>query len=327
MSKRIAVITGIAGQDGSYLAELLLGKGYEVHGLVRPEAMESPDLAVPRLSSIRDEITLHGTSLEDFSAVFRLLNRLQPRELYHLAAKSFVSYRFDEGYSNLHANLATTHCLLSAITQACTTCRFYFAGSSEMFGEARSSPQDEETPFHPRSIYGISKVAGFHLVDNFRRSENLFAATGICYNHESPRRGDAFVTQKIARGVARIALGKTNYVELGNLDARRDWGHARDYVVAMWKMLQLESPEDFVIASGTTHTVRDFVTRAFAQVGLSAEKYVRVNPLYFREAEKVPLCGNPNKARKVLNWSSQTSLDSIVEEMVSGALQAEQLRS
>src|SRR6516162_579923 len=226
---RRALITGITGQDGSYLAELLLEKGYEVHGIVRRVALEDPAHRMNRLQPILDRIHLHAASLETFPSVFRAVERLQPEECYHLAAQSFVTYSFDDAFSTLTTNINGTHYVLAALEDACPSCRFYFAGSSEMFGKAEQVPQTERTPFHPRSAYGISKATGYELTRNFREAYGMHASTGILFNHESPRRGFEFVTRKITVGVAKILAGQANQIMLGNLDARRDWGHARDY--------------------------------------------------------------------------------------------------
>src|SRR5215471_7131643 len=252
MSKK-ALITGITGQDGSYLAELLVAKGYEVHGIVRRVALEDPEHRLARLASIRDRVILHAASLESYASVYQVIGKIKPDECYHLAAQSFVSYSFDDEFSTLNTNINGTHFVLAAVANLVPNCKFYFAGSSEMFGKVEEVPQRETTRFHPRSSYGISKVCGFELTRNYREAYGLFACNGILFNHESPRRGYEFVTRKITSGVARILAGKANQLHLGNLDARRDWGHAKEYVEAMWLMLQQSQPEDYVVATGETH--------------------------------------------------------------------------
>src|ERR1035437_1806880 len=258
MSRR-ALITGITGQDGSYLSELLLSKGYEVHGVVRRVALEDPENRLSRLSTVLPRLVLHAGSLESYASIHNIVERVRPDECYHLAAQSFVSYSFDDEFSTVQTNINGTHYLLSAIRSLAPNCRFYFAGSSEMFGNAEEVPQREKTPFHPRSTYGISKVAGFDLTRNYREAYQLHASNGILFNHESPRRGFEFVTRKITSGVARILAGKSEKLNLGNLEAKRDWGHAREYVEAMWLTLQQSEPDDYVVATGETHTVREFV--------------------------------------------------------------------
>ena len=238
MPAKCALLTGITGQDGSYLSELLLSQGYEVHGIVRRVALEDPDHRLSRLWEIRSRLHLHAASLESYASIHRVVHEVQPDECYHLAAQSFVSYSFDDEFSTLNTNINGTHYLLAALKALTPDCRFYFAGSSEMFGKAETVPQNEETRFHPRSSYGISKVAGFDLTRNYREAYDLYAANGILFNHESPRRGFEFVTRKITSGVARILAGKKDELPLGNLEAKRDWGHAREYVKAMWLMLQ-----------------------------------------------------------------------------------------
>src|SRR5690242_4006015 len=282
---RRALITGITGQDGSYLAELLLSKGYEVHGLVRRVALEDPGHRLKRIEHIRDRITLHAGSLESFPSVHKVLRTVEPDECYHLAAQSFVSYSFDDEFSTLQININGTHHVLAALKDIVPNCRFYFAGSSEMFGKVSEVPQTEKTRFHPRSAYGISKVAGFDLTRNYREAYQMHASSGILFNHESPRRGFEFVTRKITSHVAKIKLGLAHELRLGNLDAKRDWGHAREYVRAMWLMLQQDQPDDYVISTGETHTVRSFLEVAFGYVGLDYRKYVVVDPRYYRPAE------------------------------------------
>jgi GDPmannose 4,6-dehydratase len=263
-----ALVTGITGQDGSYLAEFLLEKGYEVHGLVRRVALEDPTHRFNRIAGIQERIVLHPASLESFASLFKIVSSIQFDECYHLAAQSFVAESFEDGFSTMNTNVNGTHYLLAALKEASPSCRFYFAGSSEMFGRVRETPQNEETPFHPRSPYGISKVAGFYLTMNYREAYGMFCCGGILFNHESPRRGFEFVTRKITSAVARIRAGEVKELRLGNLDAKRDWGHATDYVRAMWMMLQQEQPDDFVVATGETHSVQEFCELAFAGVGL-----------------------------------------------------------
>lgn len=311
-----ALITGITGQDGSYLAELLVAKGYEVHGTVRRVALEDPAHRLARLSRVRDRITLHAASVESFASIFKVVADVAPDECYHLAAQSFVSYSFDDEFSTFNTNINGTHFILGALRQLVPRCRFYFAGSSEMFGKVAQVPQTEETPFHPRSAYGISKVAGYELTRNYREAYNAFAVSGILFNHESPRRGFEFVTRKITSGIARILTGEATQVALGNLEARRDWGHAREYVEAMWRMLQQDRPDDYVIATGETHSVREFCEAAFRAASLDYRDYVIKDERFFRPAEVDLLVGNAAKARQVLGWEPQTTFSDLVCEMV-----------
>ncbi len=315
MSKR-AFITGITGQDGSYLAEFLLEQGYEVHGLARRVALEDPAHRLTRIAHIASRMQLHAGSLESFPSLFRVLQRVQPDECYHLAAQSFVSYSFDDEFSTLNANINGTHYVLAALKEVAPHCRFYFAATSEMFGKALETPQTEKTPFHPRSAYGISKVAGFELTRNYREAYGLHASSGILFNHESPRRGFEFVTRKISAGVARILAGKAKELRLGNLEAKRDWGHARDYVEAMWLMLQQAAPDDYVVATGECHYVREFAELAFRLVGLDAGDYLAVDHEFFRPAEVDLLIGNSEKARHTLGWQSRVRFEELVREMV-----------
>jgi GDPmannose 4,6-dehydratase len=316
MAAKRALITGITGQDGSYLAELLLQKGYSVHGAVRRVALEDPEHRLSRLHPIRPQISLHAASIESYASIHQVVAKVQPTECYHLAAQSFVSYSFDDEFSTLNTNINGTHYLLAAVKNLAPECRFYFAGSSEMFGKAEEVPQNEKTRFHPRSTYGISKVAGFELTRNYREAYQMHASSGILFNHESPRRGYEFVTRKITAGVARILAGKSSKLPLGNLEAKRDWGHAREYVEAMWLMLQQPQPDDYVIATGETNSVRDFVELAFAHVGLDYRDYVVNDPDLFRPAEVNILLGDSSKARARLGWKSSIGFEELVREMV-----------
>lgn len=315
-AKKKALITGITGQDGSYLAEFLLEKGYEVHGIVRRVALEDPAHRMWRLRLILDRVILHSGSIDNYPSVFTVVERIKPDECYHLAAQSFVSYSFEDEFSTLETNINGTHCILSAIKLRVPDCRFYFAGSSEMFGQVKETPQTEDTPFQPRSSYGISKVAGFHLTKNYREAYGLFALSGILFNHESPRRGHEFVTRKISSHAAKIKLGLADKLVLGNLEAKRDWGHARDYVEAMWLMLQEETPDDYVIASGICHSVREFAQAAFELLGLDYQKYVEVDEKFYRPAEVQLLQGDSTKAREKLGWQPRISFSELVKEMV-----------
>jgi GDPmannose 4,6-dehydratase len=315
MRARRALITGITGQDGSYLAELLLEKGYEVHGTVRRVAIEDPEHRMFRIRHLLGSLELHSGGLESYPSIFRTIMRVQPDECYHLAAQSFVSYSFDDEFSALTTNINGTHHVLAAIKEACPTCRFYFAGTSEMFGNARTSPQNEETPFRARSVYGISKVAGFELTRNYRDA-GLHASSGLLYNHESPRRGFEYVTRKITRRVAQIAAGLATDLPLGNLEGRRDWGHAADYARAMWLMLQQEKPGDYVVATGETHSVREFCALAFSAVGLDFERYVTRDDRFYRPAEAVELRGDATRARTRLGWAPTHTFEALVREMV-----------
>lgn len=315
MAKR-ALITGITGQDGSYLAELLVTKGYEVHGLVRRVALEDSAHRLSRLAAVRDKVTLHPASLESFASLFKVVSEVAPDECYHLAAQSFVSYSFDDEFSTFNTNINGTHYLLAAIRQLAPHCRFYFAGSSEMFGKVEEVPQTERTRFHPRSTYGISKVCGYELTRNYREAYNAFAVSGILFNHESPRRGFEFVTRKITSGVARIVAGHAKELLLGNLDAKRDWGHAGEYVEAMWLMLQQPQPDDFVVATGETHSVGEFCELAFSTMQLDYRDYVKVDEQFYRPAEVDLLVGDASKARRLLGWEPKTTFRDLVKEMV-----------
>lgn len=316
-----ALITGITGQDGSYLAELLLAKGYEVHGIVRRSALEDPEHRMWRLRHLLGDLHLHSASMESFASVFKTISRIPVDECYHLAAQSFVGYSFEDEFSTLNTNINGTHFILSALKELAPTCRFYFASSSEMFGKVREVPQKETTPFHPRSAYGISKVAGFDLTRNYREAYQMHASSGILFNHESPRRGFEFVTRKITRAVARIKLGQATELRLGNLEAQRDWGHARDYVHAMWLMLQQPTPDDYVIATGRTHSVREFCDKAFGHVGLDYQDFVVVDPAFYRPAEVELLLGDPSYARNTLGWDPVHDFAGLVASMVEADLE------
>jgi len=316
LMKKRALITGITGQDGAYLAESLLAKGYEVHGIVRRVALEDPSHRLARLNGVRDHVTLHAASLESYASIYQVVAAVKPDECYHLAAQSFVSYSFDDEYSTLNTNINGTHFVLGSIHSLAPQCRFYFAGSSEMFGKAEEVPQNERTRFHPRSSYGISKVCGFELTRNYREAYGIYAVSGILFNHESPRRGFEFVTRKITAGLARIVAGKATEVALGNLAARRDWGHAREYVEAMWLMLQQATPSDYVVATGESHTVQEFVELAFSYVGLDWRQYVKTDPKLYRPAEVYALLGDASRAFAELGWRPKTTFAMLVWEMV-----------
>ena len=313
---KCALITGITGQDGSYLAELLLEKGYEVHGMVRRVALEDSAHRLWRLKHIEDKLTLHAASLESYASIFNVIERVQPNECYHLAAQSFVSYSFEDAFSTINANINGTLFVLSAIHEKAPKCKFYFAASSEMFGKVKETPQNEETIFHPRSPYGISKVAGFDLTRNYRESYNLFACNGILFNHESERRGFEFVTRKITSTVARIKNGLEKELRLGNLEAKRDWGYAGDYVKAMWLMLQQDKPDDYVIATNETHSVKEFVQLAFDYAGLNWEDYVVVDERFYRPTEVQLLQGDYSKGKKILNWEPTIKFEELVKLMI-----------
>jgi GDPmannose 4,6-dehydratase len=312
-----ALITGISGQDGSYLAELLLERGYEVHGLVRG----SPDQPFERLAGIRDRLNLHAADLLDESSLFDVMRTVSPDEVYNLAAMSSVSQSWRLAIATAEYTAVGVTRLLEAIRDVCPEARFYQASSSEMFGRARKSPQDEETPFYPRSPYGVAKVYGHFITVNYRESFGIRGCSGILFNHESPRRGEAFVTRHISQGVASIKLGLTDELILGNLDVRRDWGYAKEYVEAMWLMLQQEKPGDFVIGTGVSHSVRDLVDFAFQAVGLSPEDHIRIDPELARPAEIEEVVADASKAHRVLGWEPKVSCEEVIEMMVKADLE------
>ncbi len=315
MKKRV-LITGIDGQDGSYLSEFLLEKGYEVHGMVRRVALEDAEHHLWRIRHIVNKLKLHPASLESFPSVFKLIAKVKPQECFHLAAQSFVSYSFEDEFSTINTNINGTHYVLAALKENAPKVRFYFAASSEMFGLVRETPQSEQTSFHPRSPYGISKVAGFDLTRNYREAYNMFACNGILFNHESPRRGFEFVTRKITNAVAEIKWGITDKLRLGNLEAKRDWGFAGDYIKAMWMMLQQDAPDDYVIATNETHSVREFVELAFGYAGMDWKKHVVIDKTFYRPAEVHLLQGDYGKASKKLGWKPATRFKELVKMMV-----------
>jgi len=318
--KKKALITGITGQDGSYLAEFLLKKKYDVHGIVRRVALEDKTHRYWRIRNFEKNLTLHAASLESCASIIKVINKIKPDEVYHLGAQSYIDYAFKDEFSTLNTNINGTHYLLSAIKDFSKKTKFYFAGSSEMFGKVQETPQSEKTPFYPRSTYGISKVTGFELTRNYREAYNLFCASGILFNHESPRRGFEFVTRKISHSVARIKFGVDKELFLGNLDSKRDWGHAKDYVEAMWLMLQQKKPQDFVIATGKQYSVRDFARIAFKYAGLDYKDYVKVSSKLMRPAEVDTLLGSYKKAKKILKWKPKISFNKLVEDMVKSDL-------
>jgi GDPmannose 4,6-dehydratase len=311
-----ALITGITGQDGSYLAEWLLEQGYEVFGIVRRSS--APNLW--RIEHILDRIELRPADLLDQLSLLKILDEVKPREFYNLAAMSFVPASWDQPLLTGEYNAQGVTRALEAVRQVDTKIRFYQASSSEMFGKVRAVPQSEETPFYPRSPYGVSKVYGHYITVNYRESYDLFACSGILFNHESPRRGLEFVTRKVTDGVARIKLGLQKELRMGNLDARRDWGFAGDYVRAMWAMLQQDQPDDYVIATGETHSVRELIEVAFGHVGLDWEKYVTLDQRFLRPAEVDLLIGTPAKAKAKLGWSPTVDFAGLVKMMVDADL-------
>lgn len=312
---KCALITGITGQDGSYLAELLLSKGYDVHGILRRSSSPS----TVRIDPIRHELHLHDGDLLDCGSLCRIVRSVRPDEVYNLAAQSHVQVSFDEpDHTGDVTGLGTVR-LLEAIRLSGKDARFYQASSSELFGSSRP-PQSEATPFHPRSPYGCAKIYAYWATVNYREAYGMHASNGILYNHESPRRSETFVTRKITKAAARIKLGLQDKLLLGNLDARRDWGHARDYVEAMWHMLQQDKPGDYVVATGQMHSVQEFVETAFGFVGLDWRKHVEIDQRMVRPAEVDALCGDASRARNMLGWAPKTSFEDLVREMVEADL-------
>lgn len=318
MAPRRALITGITGQDGSYLAELLLEKGYEVHGMVRRASTEKFD----RIEHLRDRITLHQGDLLDHRSLTDALRNSNPDEIYNLAAMSFVAVSWIQPTLTAEFTGVGVTRILEAMREVCPEARFYQASSSEMFGKVLEVPQTESTPFYPRSPYGVAKAYGHFITVNYRESYNLHATSGILFNHESPRRGLEFVTRKITWHAAAIKHGKLDKLELGNLDAERDWGYAKDYVIAMWLMLQQDKADDYVIATGKTNTVRECVEIAFDEAGLGDyERYVEINPAFLRPAEVDQLIGSPAKAKKDLGWEPETSFEELIRLMTRSDLE------
>ena len=315
-TQKTALITGINGQDGSYLAELLLTKGYRVTGIVRRSSTETQQ----RIEHIRSQIEIYQADLLDQSSLAKVMVDIKPDEVYNLAAMSFVPTSWQQPVLTAEFTAVGVTRMLEALRQSCPNAKFYQASSSEMYGKVLEVPQSENTPFYPRSPYGVAKAYGHYITVNYRESYNLFACSGILFNHESPRRGLEFVTRKITDAVAKIKLGLQSELRLGNLDARRDWGFAGDYVRAMWLMLQQDTADDFVIGTGETHTVREFVEIAFNHVGLDHQKYVVVDPKFYRPAEVDLLLGNPTKAMKTLGWKPDISFKQLVTMMVDSDL-------
>lgn len=323
MRSGVALITGVTGQDGSYLAELLLEKGYEVHGMVRRSSTESFE----RIGHLGDRVQLHQADLLDQISLVNLLRETRPSEVYNLAAQSFVPTSWEQpSLTGEFTALGVTR-MLDAIRLVDTTVRFYQASSSEMFGKVRETPQNENTPFHPRSPYGVAKAYGHWITVNYRESYDLFAVSGILFNHTSPRRGREFVGRKVSEAVARLKLGLQDDLPMGNQDAKRDWGSAPEYVDAMWRMLQHESPVDFVVGTGETHSVREWVDIAFEHVGLAPKDFVTLDKRFLRPAEVDLLVADPTKAREQLGWSSKTSFRDLVCEMVEADLEAQERSS
>ena len=309
---KIAIITGISGQDGSYLAELLLEKNYKIIGIYNP----NKKINIKNLSKIKNKIILKKIDINNFNKVKKLIKQTKPSEFYHLAAQSFVNYKFHDEFFKLNPNINGTHYILSSIREYSPKTKFYFAASSELFGNTKKTPQNETTSFNPRSAYGVSKLTGFHLTKNYREAYNLFACSGILFNHESPRRNIDFVTRKITFNLALILKNKKKFIELGNIKSKRDWGHAKDYVFAMWKMLQQKKAQDFVIGTGKLHSVEDFIKIAFKKVNLNYRRYIKTDKKLFRQKERSLLRADCSKAKKVLNWKPKYSFEDLVCEMV-----------
>jgi GDPmannose 4,6-dehydratase len=317
MAAKTALITGITGQDGSYLAEFLLEKGYRVHGMVRRASTEN----FLRIEHLRERIGLHQGDLLDSSSLAQVLESTRPDEVYNLAAQSFVPTSWQQPVLTAEFTAVGVTRLLEAIRKACPQARFYQASSSEMYGKVRETPQNENTPFYPRSPYGVAKVYGHYITVNYRESYGMFACSGILFNHESSRRGLEFVTRKISHCVAEIKLGRAKELRLGNLEAKRDWGAAKDYVKAMWLMLQQDRPDDYVIGTGETHSVGEFARVAFEHVGLHSKDYVVVDPQFYRPAEVEVLLADWSKARRQLGWKPEVSFEQLVRQMVDADLE------
>ncbi len=311
---KVAIITGISGQDGSYLSELLIKKKYKIIGICNPKKK----INYKNLLKIRNKIIFKKIDINNYSKIKDLIRKVKPNEFYHLAAQSFINYKFEDEFFKLNPNINGTHYILSAIKEHSTKTKFYFAASSELFGNVNKSPQNEGTKFNPRSAYGISKVAGFYLTKNYREAYNIHACSGILFNHESPRRNENFVSRKITKNLSLILKGKKKKIILGNINAKRDWGHAKDYVYAMWKMLQIKNPQDFVIGTGKTHSVKDFLRLAFDKVNLDYRKYIMIDKHLFRPNDQVILKASSIKAKKILKWQAKISFKSLVHEMVEG---------
>ncbi len=316
MTQKIAVITGITGQDGSYLAEFLLSKGYKVYGVVRRSSVEKFD----NISHIKDQLELIQGDLTDQNSLNFMIKEINPDEVYNLAAQSFVPTSWNQPILTADVTALGVARMLEAIRLTNPKIKLYQASSSEMFGKVRETPQNEKTPFHPRSPYGVAKVYGHFITVNYRESYNIFACSGILFNHESPRRGLEFVTRKVTHAVARIKLGLQKELRMGNLDAKRDWGFAGDYVEAMWLMLQQEKPEDYVISTGETHSIRELLEVAFGHVGLDYKDYTVVDPKYLRPAEVDLLCGDSTKAKNVLGWKPKVNFKELIVMMVENDL-------
>ena len=336
--KKRALITGITGQDGSYLSELLLKKNYRVHGLIRRVAAEDKTHRLWRLKHLLNDITLHPASLESYASIVQIIQKIKPQEVYHLGAQSYIDYAFKDEFSTLNTNINGTHYLLSAIKEFSPKTKFYFAASSEMYGKVREIPQNEKTPFYPRSPYGVAKVYAHWITVNYREAYNIFACNGILFNHESPRRGETFVTKKIVNALCRIKEGKQKKLFLGNLNAKRDWGHAREYCYAMWKILQQKKPDDYVIATGVQHSIKQFINLTAKKLKINIswkgkgikEKAVDKNGSiiiecdqnYFRPLDVNTLLGDASKARKKLKWKPKQNLSSLIDEMIDSEYQA-----
>ena len=312
IKKKIAIISGISGQDGSYLAELLVKKKYIVYGITNPKSKNKLDF----INSIKDKIIIEKLDLNNYKKIATLIKRIKPTEFYHLAAQSLINFKFEDEFFKLNPNINGTHYILSSIKKYSQKTKFYFAASSEMFGNAKIYPQNEKSEFNPRSAYGISKVAGFHLTKNYREAYNLFSCSGILFNHESPLRNENFVSRKITSSIARIIFKKQKNLTLGSINSKRDWGYAGDYVEAMWKMLQQKKPQDFVIGTGKMHSVKDFLNIAFKYVGLDYKKYIKFDKKFMRPKDKAVLQADFSKAKKKLNWQPKTNFKQLVHKMV-----------
>ena len=309
---KIAIITGISGQDGSYLAELLVKKKYKVYGISNPQKKNN----FKNLKSINIKLFFKKIDINNYSKIKNLIKKIKPTEFYHLAAQSFINYKFEDEFFKLNPNINGTHYILSAIKEFSPKTKFYFAASSELFGNVEKSPQNEKTKFNPRSAYGVSKVAGFYLTKNYREAYNIHACSGILFNHESPRRNVNFVSRKITKNLSLILKGKLKKITLGNINSKRDWGHAKDYVYAMWRMLQINKPDDFVIGTGKTHSVKDFIKIAFKRVNLDYKKFVKIDKRLFRPNDKAILKADFRQAKFKLKWKPKITFESLVNEMV-----------